>query len=100
MFTQGHRDLVRCLDISSSRIISGDFGGFVRIWSLHLILSTVSERMHKCLAQGADFDPAKIMQHRALLTHRGHVTCLSADATGVVSGSREKKIVWQDFWPD
>jgi hypothetical protein len=35
--------------------------------------------------------------HRSLFAHRGHVTCIHIDAFQVISGSRDKRVIMNDF---
>ena len=46
------------------------------------------------------YEPVDIFEHRSLLTHKSHVTCLYIDCTGLISGSRDKMLVWQNFWKE
>ena len=39
-------------------------------------------------------------QHNKTKAHKGHVVCLQLTPTRIVSGSRDKTVLMQDFWLD
>ena len=39
-------------------------------------------------------------QHNKTTAHKGHVVCLQLTPTRIVSGSRDKTVLMQDFWLD
>ena len=78
------------------KIISGDFGGFVKIWELTDILKQANAHMIKALQKGS-YKPLEYLEYRSLYPHRSHVTCLQCDQTKIVSGSRDKSVVINDY---
>ena len=42
----------------------------------------------------------KVKQHNKTTAHKGHVVCLQLTPTRIVSGSRDKTVLLQDFWLD
>ena len=122
---QGHKDLVRSLAVSSaSRVVSGDFGGFLKVWDLIEVVRASTSHMENYVKEvdkyeerkkveefgkvgkptrtkigmhAPQYEPLCFIHHRSLFTHRGHVTDLIITDTAIVSGSREKNIVKQDF---
>ena len=84
--------------MASTRIVSGDFSGFLKVWDLKHIVREANLHMKSVLRKGTEeYQPVEILEHRSLLTHKSHVTCLYVDCTGLVSGSRDKMLVWQNF---
>ena len=83
---KGHRDLVRCIEFLPTRIISADFGGFVKIWQVDDIV------------QKGDGLETEVVAHASYLPHRGHVTCLNADQRRILSASRDKSVFEATFW--
>ena len=97
----GHRDFVRSLTLidcpqSFQRIISGDYGGFIKIWEIADILEQVNPHMIKSLKKGS-YKPLEFLEYRSQYPHRNHVTCLKSNQTKIISGSRDKTIVINDF---
>ena len=78
------------------KIISGDFGGFVKIWEMTDILKQVNLHMIKALEKGS-YAPLEYLEYRSQYPHRSHVTCLQCDQTKIVSGSRDKTVVVNDY---
>jgi WD40 repeat protein len=113
---RGHRDFVRSLDCTSTRSVKGpiqrasyaytklifriastDFGGFLRIWPVEELLSEAQQHLLKYSASKR-FAPLVFLPHRSLFPHRHHITTVYIDAFRVVSGSRDRTVVLQDFW--
>ena len=97
----GHRDFVRSLTLKSTpeafqKIISGDFGGFVKVWEMENILKQVHSHMMQALKKGS-YKPLEYIEYRSLCPHRGHITCVQCDQTKIVSGSRDKYVAINDF---
>ena len=97
----GHKDFVRSLTVMTSpkafqKIISGDFGGFVKIWEVPEILKQVNVHLLKSLKKGS-YKPLEYLEYRSQLPHRNHVTCLQCDQRKIISGSRDKTIVINDY---
>ena len=42
----------------------------------------------------------QVIQHNKTKAHKGHVVCLQLTPTRIVSGSRDKTVLMQDFWLD
>ena len=84
--------MVRCLDMSSRYIVSGDFGGVVKVWSLerHVLPQVRADK---------DDQAVVVLEHRSLYPHRGHVTCVQIGGGGraLATGSRDKTAAIQDF---
>ncbi|TRY63041.1 hypothetical protein TCAL_00328 [Tigriopus californicus] len=98
---QGHKDLVRSLDISHGRVVSGDFSGFLKIWDLTSIIPASTQHIKAIIDDGKPtYEPLVTLGHRSLLTHRGHVTVVKISGESLWSGSREKNVVFQCFMCD
>ena len=78
------------------KIISGDFGGFVKIWELTEILKQVNAHLIHSLKKGS-YKPLEFLEYRSQYPHRNHVTCLQCDQTKIISGSRDKSVVINDY---
>ncbi len=78
---------MRCLDLSGSRLVSADFAGFVRVWNI----------VDSGGGAGGTGELEEVLRHRSLLAHRSHVTAVWADATRVVTGSRDRTALVMDF---
>jgi len=73
---------VRCVAFHGQRIVTGDFGGFVHLWDFEI---------------GANGE-VKILNHREWECHKGHVVCIQLTASRIVSGSRDRHVIVNDFW--
>ena len=62
--------------------ISGDFGGHVHIWELEFVRPTM----------------VHIKKYHTSQIHKSHVVCMNVSARRIVSGSRDKSVLVQDFW--
>ncbi|QQP35474.1 Fbox/WD repeatcontaining protein 11like, partial [Caligus rogercresseyi] len=77
---RGHSDFIRSLAINDSRLVSGDFGGFVRVWELSDIFKEINAYLDSLLsklrgnprAAQSDSAPLEIFSHRSFYPHRGH----------------------------
>ena len=78
------------------KIISGDFGGFIKIWELAEIIKQVNAHLLHSLKKGS-YKPLEFLEYRSQYPHRNHVTCLQCDQTKIISGSRDKSIVINDY---
>ncbi len=47
--------------------------------------------------RGAEEEEEEVLEHRSLLAHRSHVTAVWADASRVVTGSRDRSILVMNF---
>lgn len=77
--------LLRCIGFNGNTIISGDFGGCLHLWEMEL--SGVPAR-----------NIVRIKKYRNVQSHKSHIVCLQVSARRVVSGSRDKTVLIQDFW--
>ena len=76
--------LLRCIGFSGNTIVSGDFGGCIHLWEI-------------------DWRPAcsqaiRIKKYHHVQSHKSHIVCLQVNARRIVSGSRDKTVLIQDFW--
>ncbi|XP_040577764.1 uncharacterized protein [Lepeophtheirus salmonis] len=100
----GHRDFIRSLAVNESRLVSGDFGGFVRVWDMSYIFKEINEYLSGILMKirsGSNVEgraPVEILAHRSFYPHRGHVTSLILEPTLLITGSRERSVACLDFW--
>ena len=102
------------------RIASGDWKGFLRIWTIkdllqeteqHL-LSSYRKKKSKIEAQAqtaldmglkAKFsseikiEPMEFVEHRSTYSHRNHITMAILDAFRVITCSRDQTVLIQDF---
>jgi len=72
----------RCISFHGMRVACGDFGGNVHFWDI-------------------SFSPSGKLQvdnYRTWNCHKGHVVCLQLNACRIVSGSRDKTLMINDFW--
>lgn len=70
----------------------GDFGGSIHAWEVEVASPA---------AGGPRSDPkVTVKKHNQIRGHRGHVVCLQLTPTQMVSGSRDKTVLLQDFWLD
>ena len=79
------------------KIISGDFKGFIKIWEMADILKQVNAHLILSLKKGS-YVPLEFIEYRSQYPHRGHVTCLQCNQTKIISGSRDKSIVINDYF--
>ena len=75
--------LLRCIGYSGNTIISGDFGGCLHLWDIEVKPSTGAVRIRK---------------YHSVKSHNSHIVCLQVSARRIVSGSRDKTVLIQDFW--
>ena len=71
-----------CLLLCICMKISGDFGGHVHIWELEFVRPTM----------------VHIKKYHTSQIHKSHVVCMNVSARRIVSGSRDKSVLVQDFW--
>lgn len=72
----------RCLSFIGNRIVSGDFDGLVHFWEI-------------------TFDQDNkvgVKNYRKWECHTGHVVCIQMNAYRIISGSRDKSLMLNDFW--
>ena len=107
---RGHSDPVRCLHLDNSRVVTGDYRGFVMIWDMRDIKDEMARfriNKSKCKkAAPADIyrlsghrvvrgsgEVCEVLQHNSLLEHRGNVTALRLAGPDVLlSSSRDRTI--------
>lgn len=75
------QNFVRCLAFHGKRIVSGDFGGFVHMWDFTLLDGKVN-----------------VSTHREWECHKGHVVCIQLSASRIITGSRDRNVIVNDFW--
>lgn len=68
-----------------------DFGGSIHTWELDI--ESQSDNTKKS-------PKFTVRQHNKTKAHKGHVVCLQLTPTRIVSGSRDKTVLMQDFWLD
>ena len=107
----GHTNPVRCIDVDRSRLVSGDYRGFVMIWDMEDIeqemwsfkqkqksnppkLSTDGiYRMQGRRVVHTGSDTCEVLQHNSLLEHHGNVTGVFLTGPDVlVSASRDRTV--------
>lgn len=72
----------RCIAFSGNRIVSGDFDGIVHFWEI-----------------GYDLDnKIQLKNYRKWECHTGHIVCIQLNAYRIISGSRDKSLMLNDFW--
>lgn len=82
--THIHTHIYRCIGFKGHSLACGDFGGHVHVWDVSVL---------------EDSSRVLIKNHRHFhAAHKGHVVCLQIDAYRVVTGSRDKTALVQDFW--
>ena len=74
---------LRCIGFTGNIITAGDFAGYLHLWEIHLNPIT---------------NQVRIKKYRQIESHENHVVCLYISARRIVSGSRDKSILTQDFW--
>lgn len=72
----------RCIQFCGSRIVSGDFDGIVHFWEITFTPDNKIE----------------LKNYRKWECHTGHVVCIQMNAYRIVSGSRDKTLMLNDFW--
>ena len=77
--------LLRCIGFSGNTIIAGDFGGHLHQWEIDVNLTRRQQMV-------------RIRQYNHFQSHRSHIVSLQVSARRVVSGSRDKTVLVQDFW--
>lgn len=75
--------LLRCIGFSGNTIVSGDFGGNLHLWEIEWKPSNGGVR---------------IKRYHHTQIHKSHVVCLQVNVRRIVSGSRDKTVLVQDFW--
>ena len=60
---------------------AGDFGGHLHMWEIEIRNSSVN-----------------IKKYHHTQVHKSHVVCLQVNARRIVSGSRDKSVLVQDYW--
>jgi len=115
----GHTNPIRCLDLDSARLVSGDYRGFLMIWDLEDIREELEMTRRKkregkkergegiyfirpgsrMVQQQGKGGQAEVLQHSSLLQHRGIVTSvlLSGGGTLLISGSRDRTVNIHQF---
>ena len=86
VFTEPNH-LLRCIGFSGNTIIAGDFGGHLHFWQIHILNPSSPEP--GCVT---------IKKYHAVPSHKSHIVCLQLNARKIVSGSRDKTVLIQDFW--
>jgi len=76
-------DFCRCIGFLGSRLVAGDFGGNVHLWDFVFV---------------GEERKVKIVNHRSWECHKGHVVCVQLDACRIISGSRDRHVIVNDFW--
>jgi len=86
LLLKDHDTFARCVSFTGNRIVSGDFGGNILMWDLEFI---------------HDVDGGvrvKVKNHRTWPGHKGHVVCIQLNARRIISGSRDRTLLINDFW--
>ena len=114
---RGHTDPVRCLHLDNSRLVSGDYRGFVMIWDMEDIRDEMATFRRRKLKQTkkapSDIyrlegrqvvrgggDVCEVVQHNSLLEHRGNVTAVRLAGPDVLlSSSRDRTVNIHHFYP-
>ena len=71
--------------VFTNTIIAGDFGGHLHQWEIDVNLTRRQQMV-------------RIRQYNHFQSHRSHIVSLQVSARRVVSGSRDKTVLVQDFW--
>jgi hypothetical protein len=79
--------LLRCIGFSGNTVISGDFGGYLHFWEIEI--ANPATPVPGCV---------KIKKYHAVPSHKSHIVCIQQNARRIVSGSRDKTVLVQDFW--
>ena len=105
----GHTNPVRCLVVDRSRLVSGDYRGFVMIWDMEDVeqelgsFKKAQKKGRKDKSEGIYFlrgrqvvqnssGVAEVLQHNSLLEHNGNVTGLALECGTLISGSRDRTL--------
>ncbi|XP_023319808.1 F-box/WD repeat-containing protein 11 [Eurytemora carolleeae] len=80
-------NFARCIGFSGNRIVSGDFGGNILMWDLAISPSTSNRSVE-----------VKVLNTRKWEAHKGHVVCIQLNARRIISGSRDRTLMINDFW--
>jgi len=86
VFTEPNH-LLRCIGFSGNTIVAGDFGGYIHFWQIHV--GNLNQPTPGCVS---------ITKYHAVPSHKSHIVCLQLNARKLVSGSRDKTVLVQDFW--
>ena len=106
----GHTNPVRCMTVDRSRVVSGDYRGFVMIWDMvdieeELWKHKLKQKKSKCTKtqtpgiykmQGRQVirtggDTCEVLQHSSLLEHHGNVTAVVLSGANIlISCSRDR----------
>ena len=76
--------LLRCISFSGNTIISGDFGGYLHQWEVEI--------------SRPEPGGVRIKKYHHMQSHKSHIVCLQVNPRRIVSGSRDKTVLVQDFW--
>ena len=79
--------LLRCIGFSGNTVVSGDFGGYLHFWEIEI--ASPATPVEGCV---------KIKKYHAVPSHKSHIVCIQQNARRIVSGSRDKTVLVQDFW--
>jgi WD40 repeat protein len=79
--------LLRCIGFSGNTVVSGDFGGYLHFWEIEI--ANPATPVPGCV---------KIKKYHAAPSHKSHIVCIQQNARRIVSGSRDKTVLVQDFW--
>ena len=113
----GHTNPVGCIAVDRSRLVSGDYRGFVMIWDMKDIeqeLATFKKKkktLKKDKGEGIYFlrskrvvknttGIAEVLQHNSILQHNGNVTELALDCGTLISASRDRTFNIHKFSAD
>jgi len=121
---KGHRDIVRSLAIrcpgklERTMILSADFGGFVRVWSLAKTMSCISQHVARSIKTkkrremaaeqqedcfdvkrpvSFEYETCEMVEHRSFYPHRTHITSMACDRATFITGSRDKSVCVHTF---
>eukprot|EP00090_Calanus_glacialis_P021498 TRINITY_DN33157_c0_g1_i1.p1 TRINITY_DN33157_c0_g1~~TRINITY_DN33157_c0_g1_i1.p1 ORF type:complete len:162 (-),score=14.78 TRINITY_DN33157_c0_g1_i1:98-538(-) len=72
----------RCVAFHGMRLVCGDFGGNVHFWDISFSAS----------------GKVQVDNHRTWECHQGHVVCIQLNACRIISGSRDRYVIVNDFW--
>ena len=105
----GHTNPVRCIAVDKSRLVSGDYRGFVMIWDMDdveeelISFKKKQKTAKKDRSEGIYFlrgkrvvqntsGVAEVLQHNSILEHNGNVTGLALQCGTLISGSRDRTL--------
>lgn len=80
-----HENFARCVGFVGNRIVSGDFGGNILLWDLSFNQSDSGPKV-------------TVINKRQWQSHKGHVVCIQLNARRIISGSRDRTLMINDFW--